>query len=118
LRAVRSRPVRKGGRQTSAKSKSSGLSDGSRQILDAVRKNPSGMQSEEFARAIGSPSPSSVPVRMMMLGKELIALGFKPEDVVNREKIYVKGRGKSRFKPGARLEDVLRRNGDLFAIAK
>lgn len=83
------------------------LSEGSRQILEAIRRTPDGLQSEEFAHAIGSPRPRSVPPRMMMLGKDLKALGLKPGDVIQRDRIYVKGRARSVFKPGPRLEDAL-----------
>lgn len=83
------------------------LSEGSRQILEAIRRKPDGLQTEEFAKAIGSPRPRSVPPRMMMLAKELKALGLKPGDVIQRDRIYVKGRARSVFKPGPRLEDKL-----------
>lgn len=86
------------------------LSEGSKQILEAVRQNPS-MQSREFAAAIGSPTPKSVPPRMMMLGKELKLMGFQPSEVINRERIYVKSRAVSLFKAGPRLEDAIRQGG-------
>lgn len=91
-----------------------GLSDGSRQILEAIRRKSDGLQSEEFAHAIGSPRPRSVPPRMMMLAKELKTLGLKSEDVVQRSRIYVKSKARSVFKPGPRLEEALQRNGNLF----
>ena len=83
------------------------LSTGSQQILKAIQVAPDGLQSEAFAQAIGSPGPRSVPPRMMILGKELKALGMKPGDVVIRSRIYVKGRARSVFKPGPRLAEVL-----------
>jgi hypothetical protein len=86
---------------------------GSRQILEAIQRKPDGLESEEFARAIGSPGPKSVPPRMMKLGKELKVIGLKPKDVVQRDRIYVKSRARSVFKPGPRLEDALRRNDDV-----
>jgi hypothetical protein len=92
------------------------LSKGTRQILEAVR-HQQGLRSPEFARAIGSPSPRSVPVRMMVLSKELKALGFKQEDVIIRERIYVKGRAVSVFKPGPRIDDALKQTGSLFAAS-
>lgn len=95
------------------------LSAGSRALLEAVRRIPAGgLRSEEFARAIGVSGPTSIPVKMMVLGKELKALGLKPEEVVLRDRIYVKGRGKSVFKPGPRLDDALKHTGDLFAVAR
>src|SRR4051812_31324062 len=46
---------------TASSSNGNFLSKGSRQILDAVRRMPpAGLQSEEFATAIGSPAPTSV----------------------------------------------------------
>ena len=53
------------------------LSTGSQQILKAIQVAPDGLQSEAFAQAIGSPGPRSVPLRMMMLGKEVKALGME-----------------------------------------
>jgi hypothetical protein len=95
------------------------LSPGSRQILEAARRlPPDGLMSDAFAVAIGSPGAMSIPVRMMVLGKELRAIGFKPDEVVQRTKVYMKGRGKSVFKAGPRLDDALRQTGDLFALAK
>ena len=96
-----------------------GLSEGSRRILEVIRRAPeNGLITEEFAQAIGSANPRAVPVRMMVLSKELKALGLKPKDVIQRERIYVKSRARSVFKPGPKLDDALRRNGDLFGGAK
>ena len=94
-------------RRASRVSVGSGLSDGSRQILEAIRRKPDGLQTEEFARAIGSPTPRKVPPRMMILGKELKALGLQPGDVVKRTRIYVKSRARSVFQPGPRLDEAL-----------
>src|SRR5688572_5495079 len=47
------------------------LSPGSRAVLEAVRRLPeAGVRSEEFASLIGVAGPTSIPVKMMVLGKE------------------------------------------------
>lgn len=85
--------------------------------MEAVRQLPhAGVRSEEFALLIGVGGPTAIPIKMMNLGKELKALGYKPEDVVKRDHVYEKGRKKSVFKAGSRLEDALRKPGDLFAV--
>lgn len=94
-------------------SNGAGLSDDSRRILEAARKTPAGLRSEDFAREIGV-SVRAVPVRMMNLNKELKALGIPRNDVIQRGHVYVKGRKRSVYKAGARLDDAMRHNGELF----
>jgi hypothetical protein len=93
------------------------LSVESRNLLEVVRHLPEeGVRSEDFARLLQLEGPRSIPIRMMNLGRELKGLGFKPEEVVQRKRIYVKGRGKSVFMAGPRLDDALRKPGQLFPL--
>jgi hypothetical protein len=95
------------------------FSKSSMDILKAVNDLPAdGAVSEKFAHAIGSPNAKAVPPRMMNLGKELKALGYKPADVVIREKTYEKGRAKSVFKAGPKLAEVLRRRDGMGVSMK
>lgn len=92
------------------------MSKPSRQMLEVLRTVAApGIQSEDYAKALGLSTVSAIPVRMMTLRKELKALGLRAEDVIVREKFYAKGRARSRFNPGPRLSDALRHNGELFA---
>lgn len=90
------------------------LSDNSMQILRTALQIPAGgIQSDEFAQRIGIASKADIPLRMMVMGKELKALGVKPEEVLERTRIYVKGRGRSVYRPGKRLQEVLSRQSAL-----
>jgi len=116
----RGRPGRPKGaglkQQSATKPTGPSLSDSSRRMLEVLRGVMApGIGSEDYARAIGSERATAIPVRIMTLRKELKGLGLRPDDVIHRDKIYVKGRAKSLFNKGPRLDDALRHNGNLFA---
>jgi hypothetical protein len=90
------------------------LSDNARHMLEVLATAPKGVQSEPFALAIGVSGPSKVPVKVMTLKKELLALGIPPREVIITEQFYEKGRKRSLYRPGPRISDALRRTGDLF----
>lgn len=95
------------------------LSDSSRALLEAVQRLPrNGVPSSEFAQLIGVEGPEKVPMQMMRLGKELKRLEIKTDDVVKRTKTYSKGKATSVFSPGYRLNEVLGRAGELFAMTE
>jgi hypothetical protein len=95
------------------------LSSAARRLLEVVRAIPAdGMESPDFAAAIGVGAVNEIPVKMMNIGKELRALGYLPEQVISKEKRYRKGRGVSVFRPGPRIDEALQEPGNLFAVAR
>jgi hypothetical protein len=107
-RSVAATPIASAGGDTSK------LSSASRRTLTAIQRAPNGLQTEDLAEAVGAAGPSGIPIRMMVLRKELKGMGVEASGVIHVDKIYVKGRKRTVYKPGPHMNDVLHLNGELF----
>jgi hypothetical protein len=90
------------------------LTAGSGDVVAALRQLGRERESTEaFAQRLAC-NPKQLPPKLMQLRRELSLAGIKPEDVVVREKAYEKGRLKSYYRAGKRLDEVLKPTSNLF----